>query len=489
LRALLRKLSWKKGLIPSVFILFILVAGCTETDVFDFSLGEIFSKTGEEESLESLLPMPDEVSPSSFRGLPVVDDAIGALPSVVEIEINVLPTHWPEDVDAGEFFGHPFESFNELMPVYGAGIVLDSEGYILTNYHLVEGASEINVKLVSGASFSGEIIGSDVRTDICVLKITPTESLIEADIGDSEYLSMGEWVVVLGNPYGLGLSASMGIVSALERSSLDWETAGKFIQTDAPMNPGNSGGALVNLDGEVVGIVSAMLSPGDGIGFAIPINNAVKIAREIIETGTVKRGWLGVEVQDLDSSLAEFFSVDSQEGALVSRVEDGSPAYQADIREGDVIVGFGGEEVGGKKDLRRVVANANIGESYDVDIVRDGMPLSLSAEIGEMTSTGEDIFKQRKLESDLLGLFTVDVPEELKVALGINYGVLVTEITNANSLEILPGDVILSVNMNPAQNRESYLASVGDLSGGEKVVLLINRSGNTFFSTLVLRKK
>ncbi len=488
MRALLRKLSWKKGLLLSALVMLFLAAGCTKTDVFDFSLGEIFSSSNGEESLGSPLPVPDEVSPSSLRGLPAVNDAINALPSVVEIEASVPPTHWPENVDVGEFFGHPFESFHELMPVYGAGIILDSKGYILTNYHLVEGVSEVTVKLASGGSFPGKIIGSDERTDICVLKIAPTQDLIKADIGDSDNLSMGDWVVVLGNPYGLGLSASVGIVSALDRSSLDWETAGKFIQTDAPMNPGNSGGALVNLDGEVVGIVSAVLSPGDGIGFAIPINSAVKIAREIIDTGTVERGWLGVELQDLDSDLAEFFSVGSQKGVLVSRVQDGGPALKAGVREGDVIVRFGGEKVEGMKALRAMIADAKIGANYSIDIVRDGTPLKLSVEIGKITSKREDAPSYRKIDPDLLGLFTVDAPEELKKALGINYGVLVTETANTDSLEILPGDVIISINMNPAQDRESYLASLGDFSGGEKVVLLINRSGNTFFSTIDLRK-
>jgi serine protease Do len=474
------------GCLAGIVLLFFITPGCTKADFSDFSLRELWPVSGKEPSPLIGLPgtpaRPDE-------GLPVSDAVEKVVQSVVEIEVEMLHPLAMDEFDVEIYFEGMLESIEEPMPSYGAGIILDEDGLIITSHHLIKDAEVITVTTAEGELYTAEVIGSDALTDIAVLKITSDETFPEAALGDSSALAVGEWVVALGNPYGLGVSVSTGVISALDRSSLDWRVTGTFIQTDAPMNPGNSGGPLVTLDGKIVGVVTAMLSPGDRIGFAVPINDAVAVYRELLEAGIIKRGWLGVEVQDMDAELSRYFSLDTKKGVLVTHVEGESPAAAAGISVGDVIVAFAGEKISDVRSFRNIIIGAESGVSYSVEVIRQGESISLTTLLGERVVSEGERFPSYEIETDALGLFTVDIPADIKDTLAVENGVLVAEVTGDYDLKILPGDIILSLNLFPIQSRETYLASLAGLSEGERVVLLVQRQNDTFFTTIHLRKK
>jgi serine protease Do/serine protease DegQ len=272
----------------------------------------------------------------------------------------------------------------------GSGVIVDaSNGYILTNNHVIEGALEITVTLRDGRSEKAEIIGRDPDTDIAVIKIKPGR-LTDLKLADSARLRVGDFVVAIGNPFGLGQTVTSGIVSALGRSGLGIESFEDFIQTDASINLGNSGGALVNLRGELVGINTAILGGSDGgqgnigIGFAIPINLARDIMQQLVENGEVKRGRLGVQAQDLTAELAQAFSLDVETGAIVTRIEQGSPAQQGGLRVGDVIVRANGRSVRSSGDIHNLVGLMRIGQTVEMEAIRGGERVLIKADIQPM---------------------------------------------------------------------------------------------------------
>lgn len=273
------------------------------------------------------------------------------------------------------------------MESLGSGILLTDNGYILTNHHVVEETDKVLVKLSDGEEYNAKVIGMDPKTDLAVLKIFSLAGFEAAPMGRSDELKVGEWVMAIGNPYGLEGTVTVGVVSGIHRSDLGITTFENFIQTDASINPGNSGGPLINLNGQVVGINTAVAQIGAGVGFAIPIQMAVDIAEQLIEHGEVSRGWLGVGIQELTPELAESFQVGTDKGGvIVNSVETGAPADQGGLKRGDIIVGYAGENVADLKALQRMVAETDIGEEIPIQILRDGQKHQKEITVGKLTS-------------------------------------------------------------------------------------------------------
>jgi Do/DeqQ family serine protease len=273
-----------------------------------------------------------------------------------------------------EFFGDLFGGRRAPQPEQslGSGFIVSADGIILTNAHVVEGAEAIKVHLADQRVFPGEVVGFDSKTDVAVLRINSDQPLPVAVLGDSDRIRVGQWALAIGNPFGLDSTLTVGVVSATGRANVGIEDYEDFIQTDASINPGNSGGPLLNVYGEVVGINTAIVAAGQGIGFAIPINLARQIAEQLITTGEVTRGWLGVSMQPLDPALAEAFGLDKVSGALITRVFPDTPAERAGLQRGDVLLSFAGKAVRGVRELQLLVASAPVGRGVPVEILRDG---------------------------------------------------------------------------------------------------------------------
>lgn len=381
----------------------------------------------------------------------------------------------------------------------GSGVIIDaSKGYILTNAHVVENADEINVTLLDQRSFIAKVIGTDRGSDVAVIQVD-AEDLVAMPSGDSANLEVGDYVVAIGNPFGLQHTVTAGIVSALGRSGLNRDGYQDFIQTDAPINPGNSGGALVNLRGELIGINSQILSTGGGnvgIGFAIPINMAQSIMAQLLEFGEVRRGILGVNIQDVNSDMAAAMGLDEVRGAVVSNVLDDSAAKRAGIKEGDVIDSVDGEPVRDASDLRNKVGLRRVGEKIRIGVIRDGKNRTLSAVIaaapGEDEDTGTDDGESdaddQPLHPQLEGARFGDLTEESPLFGKVN-GVVVLDIqpgSPAARTGLLPGDVVTSVKRRSGPRKE--VRNLDDLARAvdstEPMVLKIQRDGGGLFVPL-----
>ncbi|MEK9628421.1 MAG: trypsin-like peptidase domain-containing protein [Nitrospinota bacterium] len=268
----------------------------------------------------------------------------------------------------------------------GSGIVLDSDGYILTNNHVVEGLDRILVKLSTGREYFAKVLGHDSLTDLAVLKISTLRSLPEPQFGSSTQLQVGEWVMAIGNPYGLEGTVTVGIISGKGRTDLGITRFESFIQTDASINPGNSGGPLINLDGNIIGVNTGVAAIGSGVGFAIPVESALEIANELVKNGNVSRGWLGVGIQNLTPELATTLGFKDTDGVLVNSVDLNTPAHEGGILRGDIIFQFDGKPVANSKLLQKLVANTEIGRVVMVKVFREGKEEILKITIGKLVS-------------------------------------------------------------------------------------------------------
>lgn len=273
-----------------------------------------------------------------------------------------------------------------LVESLGSGVIYDSRGYILTNYHVVEDVDEIMVKLMDQREFSAKVVGVDPLTDLAVLKIFSFSSFPVPAFGSTKNLGVGEWVMAIGNPYGLDGTVTVGVISGTHRSDLGIATFENFLQTDASINPGNSGGPLIDLDGNVIGINTAIAEIGSGVGFAIPMEMATRIANSLIDEGTVERGWLGVGIQSLTPELAVSFAVSREEGVLVNNVDAGTPAHKAGLLQGDIIITYDGQTVIDSKSLQKLVAESRIGKSVRLKIIREGIEKTVFVEVGKYLS-------------------------------------------------------------------------------------------------------
>ena len=273
-----------------------------------------------------------------------------------------------------------------LVQSLGSGVIYDSRGYILTNYHVIEDADEIMVKLMDQREYSARVVGVDPLTDLAVLKIFSFSSFPVPTFGSSQNRGVGEWVMAIGNPYGLDGTVTVGVISGTHRSDLGIATFENFLQTDASINPGNSGGPLIDLDGNVIGINTAIAEIGAGVGFAIPMEMATKIADSLIDEGAVERGWLGVGIQSLTPELAVSFAVSRENGVLVNSVDAGAPAHKAGLLQGDIIISYDGKLVLDSKNLRKLVAESRIGKSVRLKIIREGIEKTVFVEVGKNLS-------------------------------------------------------------------------------------------------------
>jgi Do/DeqQ family serine protease len=293
-----------------------------------------------------------------------------------------------------EFSFESFQSFLELffepkqyqVENLGSGVIFSSKGHILTNYHVVENAEHLLIRLSDDRKFEGTLIGMDKKTDLAVIKINSFNSLPKAPLGDSNNLKAGQWVIAIGNPYGLDRTVTVGVVSAKGRSGIGITTYENFIQTDASINPGNSGGPLLDLEGNVIGINTAIIGQGTGIGFAIPIDMVKLISKDLIKKGTVERGWLGAGIQALSPELAKTFKTDYQKGVLVNKIIPEAPAFNGGLKQGDIIVFFDGNAVTSPKELQNMVALATIGETIEVKVFRNGKAKNLKIKVAKMES-------------------------------------------------------------------------------------------------------
>ena len=361
----------------------------------------------------------------------------------------------------------------------GSGFIISKDGYILTNNHVVGDADKVTVKLQDGREFTAKTIGADVHSDVAVIKIDGKD-LPMLELGDSDKLEVGEWVVAIGNPFGLSHTLTVGVVSAKGRSSVGITDYENFIQTDAAINPGNSGGPLVDLDGRVVGMNTAIFSRSGGymgIGFAIPINMAKAIKEQLIQTGSVTRGYLGIVIQDLTPELAKSFKLKNQQGILVAQVSEDSPADKAGLKQGDVIVAFAGKPVEKVGSFRNHVALRKPGSKENITVLRDGKRETFSITIGKLPD-GELATVGTPHNLEKLGLTVQTLTPDLARQLGIQpeKGVVVAQVAPGSVAALAginPGAVILEVNRKPVSNAEEFRRAVAQTPKKGTVLLLV----------------
>jgi serine protease Do len=367
----------------------------------------------------------------------------------------------------------------------GSGFIVDKEGFILTNNHVVGKADDIKVTLSDGRSYEAELKGTDPKTDIALIKIDAENDLPVAELGDSDALEVGEWVVAIGNPFGLKHTVTVGVVSAKGRT-IGAGPYDDFIQTDASINPGNSGGPLINTKGEVIGINTAII--GQGIGFAIPVNLARNIMDQLKEKGSVTRGWLGVQIQTVTPELAESLGLDEARGALIAGVFKDDPADKAGIEVGDVVIEFDGAPVETDRDLVSRVGNAVVGSTVTVKVVRDGQEKSFDVELARR-SDDEDaaaVEDSDPIQPFKLGITVQDLTKELaeRMRVEADGGVLVTEVESgsvADKAGIQRGDIIVEVNKEEVEKIDDFRAVLKKSKKDEKLLFLVKRGqGNRF---------
>ncbi|UCD71024.1 MAG: DegQ family serine endoprotease [Syntrophobacterales bacterium] len=396
-----------------------------------------------------------------------------------------------------DFFGEEFfeRFFREAPPreypqnSLGSGFIIDKQGYILTNNHVIEKADKIKVILSDEEEFDAEVVGRDPKTDIALIKIEPTKPLQAVTMGNSDKLQVGEWIIAIGNPFGLEHTVTAGIVSAKGRV-IGSGPYDDFIQTDASINPGNSGGPLINMRGEVVGINTVIIAGGQGIGFAIPINMAKQILPQLKERGEVTRGWLGVKIQNVTPELAEQFGLEKSEGALVAQVIENSPAKKAGIKREDIIIQFDDKKIYKMNQLPRIVANTPVGNQVEVKVIRQGSEKTLKVVVGKLKE--EKVAKAEGFATEKeLGLTVQDLTPEIAKHLGISEkaGVLVSEVkmgSPAQEADIRRGDIIKEIDRQAIEDLKDYKQQMAKLKAKDEILILIQREENTFF--LVLKR-
>jgi len=458
-----------------------------------------FSVIPQPSHAETLNIPKESVDLLTRTGQALADIADAVKPAIVNISAS--RTEKVPDAQMDPFFNDPFfrrffgdkfrfpEAPRERKSFsLGSGVIVSSDGYILTNTHVVNNADKIRVVLSDKREFQGKVIGNDPKTEISVIRIEARD-LPTIPIGDSDKLKTGELVLAVGSPFGLAQTITMGIVSALGRNIgvADYED---FIQTDAAINPGNSGGALVNARGELVGINTAIFSTSggyQGIGFAIPSNLAKTVMKSLIEKGKVVRGWIGVSIQEITPELAHQFKLKKEQGTLVADVVEGGPAGKAGLMRGDVIIEFEGKEVSEPFQLRNMVANTPPGETRQMKAIREGETINIRITIGELPRETEKI--PSEFENALRGVTVQNLTPEVYRQLNLPdklRGVVISNIESGSpaSAALLPGDVILEINRKAVANTENYKAVVSEIKPGKDILLLIYRKGATIFVTI-----
>lgn len=441
-----------------------------------------------------------QIRPASFTEL-----SKRLMPSVVNITTSrVVASDLPQFEDGplqdfNEFFGRDPEGFSQEGAL-GSGFVISADGLIVTNNHVIEGADEINVIFSDGRTLRAELIGTDVATDVAVLKVEQNEPFAYVEFADSEQAQVGDWVMAIGNPFGFGGSVSVGIVSARNRD-IQSGNYDNYIQTDAAINSGNSGGPLFNLNGEVLGVNTAIITPTGGsvgLGFSIPSNLVRQISDQLIQYGKARRGWFGVNIQDADRDLAKAYGLDIGTGVILTRITDDGPASRADFEIGDLIIEFDGQPVPDERALSRIVADTEIGKMVDVRLVRDGRIRTVSFELGELDpDTDEDAPVVPETDSTLtenpLGVDFVELTEtdrrRYRVSSDIN-GVVVRSVSPRGPSfgKLRKGDVVTEMAFQTVKTPEDALVAMDEAvqRAGQPLLLRVYRQGRTLFQAIDL---
>lgn len=446
----------------------------------------------------SYMPFTPKVPGSVAEASRAFSDIVNAVsPSVVNISSVKTLKKQPSPFDEFFDFLYPFPNNNPRKwkeQSLGSGVIVSADGYIVTNNHVVEQSDDIKVILFDRRSFRAKIIGADPKTDIAIIKIN-AGGLPVAPWGDSDRLQVGEFVLAIGNPFGLSNTVTMGIISAVGRVDVGIADYENFIQTDAAINPGNSGGPLTNIKGELIGINTAIFSKTggyQGIGFAVPSNMVRLVMEQLMKKGKVTRGWIGVTIQEITPELASKFGLKTTEGALVSDVSKGSPAQRAGIMRGDVILEFDGKKVRDVGALRNIVAQSRIGSNVAIKILRRDREMAVTVTVTELPADSNDIIPSSSLstnsdESALSGITAIDLNAAIAKQLGIDKdekGVVIIK-TESNSpadeAGIKKGDVIQEIDRQRIANLNDFNRTVSRVKPEDTVLLFINRNGKKFY--------
>ncbi len=393
-----------------------------------------------------------------------------------------------------DFFNRYFDEMPQQRPhreqSLGTGFIISSDGYILTNNHVVNGADDVMVKLSDGREVKGEIKGVDEKVDLALIKINEKDQLPFAELGDSDTLEVGEWVMAIGNPFGLSHTVTAGIISAKGRV-IGSGPYDDFIQTDASINPGNSGGPLFSSDGRVIGINTAIIAGGgSGIGFAIPISMAKTIVSQLRESGKVTRGYLGVRFQPLTADLAKSFGLESDKGALIASVEKDTPAEKAGLMAGDVIIEYDGKQISEGSELPRYVAATPVDKKVRIVIFRNGSKLDVSLVVGKLKVKETDAVADSGKENDKIGVTVEEIRKDIADRHGIHdsKGLVITEVkpgSPAEEVGITAGSIVIELNGQRPETMKEYYVAVSKLKKGDVVRLLLRRpDGNAHYVAL-----
>lgn len=421
-------------------------------------------------------------------------------PVVANISSTKIMSRQPTPFDDFFDFFYPFpdgrtKKWKEQS--LGSGVVVSSDGYIVTNNHVIEQAEDIKVTLFDKKTFKAKVVGADPKTDIAIIKID-AKGLPVVPLGDSDRLQVGEFVLAIGNPFGLNNTVTMGIISAVGRADVGVAEYEDFIQTDAAINPGNSGGPLVNIKGEIIGINTAIFSRTggyQGIGFAVPSNMVSRVMEQLIKEGKVVRGWLGVTIQDITPELAQKFGLKALEGSLVSDVAKGSPAHKAGIIRGDIILEFNGKKVRDVSSLRNIVAQTKIGSQVEIRILRNNKEEVVRATIMELPSEAVEAvpgsFEGSDINSNVLsGISVVDLTPVIARQLGVDKdekGVVIVKVEPGSVAEdagLRKGDIIQEIDRQHIRSQTDFDKAISNIRPNDAVLLFVNRGGRRFYTTL-----
>jgi serine protease Do len=459
------------------------------------------------------LAAPARTAPDSFADL-----AERLLPSVVNIsttqvvegqtggEMPMVPPGSPFEEFFKEFFERGQPQRRRRATSLGSGFIIDAAGHVVTNNHVIQDADEITVVLQDDTRVQAQVIGRDPKTDLAVLKIEPTAKLRAVSFGDSDKSRVGDWIVAIGNPFGFGGTVTAGIISGRGRD-IQAGPYDSFLQTDAPINRGNSGGPMFNLDGEVIGINTAIFSPSGGsvgIGFAIPSNDAMAVIKQLIEHGEVRRGWLGVRIQTVTDELAESFGLKSTTGALVADVLAGGPAEQAKLQKGDVVLEFDGKKIGEMRRLPRVVAETEVGRTVPVKIWRAGKEMTVKVTVGALDDEEDKVAAKTDGKPsgagtraiDKLGITVAVIDDKLRERFDLAEeadGVVVVDVDAAGpagSKGIRAGDTLVEVGQEEVRTPDDVAAKIDEAvkTAQKSVLLLIEGQGGLRFVAIRLDK-
>jgi serine protease Do len=432
-----------------------------------------------------------------------------AIPSVVNVSI-VKTTQITQQFASPFGDNDPFNDFfkrfyGDQMPKsqkqrgLGTGFIIDKDGYILTNNHVVEGADEITVTLTDKTIFTAKVIGRDSKTDLALIKINGAKNLLPLALGDSDKMEVGDWVLAIGNPFGFNNTVTAGIISAKYRRNIGTSSYEDYIQTDASINEGNSGGPLINTNGEVIGIDSAIYSQSGGsvgIGFAIPINMAKDLLPQL-KKGKIVRGWLGVAVQAISPDLQNKLGLKDSKGALVGDVTAGGPAAKAGLETGDVIVTFDGKGITDSNDLPMIVAGTPVGKNVKIEILRNGDKKTLEVKVGELKDTEKTAASSSKNAKEKmnteLGINAGEITPEIAAQLNLTQksGVVILEVDSGSPAEeagLQAGDIVAEIDREKIANMNQFNKKMSSYKTGDTILFLIKREGSSIFLTLKVEK-